>query len=227
MKVDAYSSNLAVFAYYGGLQSQQSSSCSSCTEQEDDSAAKLDRDSESSSLKAVEASGAAREDHAIRHQAEFSEEEKQVIDQLKARDREVRAHEAAHKGAAGSLAHGAATFSYEAGPDGKRYAVGGEVSIDTSAVPGNPQATIVKAQIIYRAATAPAQPSSQDRSVAAMASQMEAQARQELSQEKLDEQKPVNGEPNVSSAEQREAQSQAIDTAITPTTVGELIDASV
>ena len=94
-------------------------------------------------------------------------------------------------------------------------------------MPGNPQATIVKAQIIYRAATAPAQPSSQDRSVAAMASQMEAQARQELSQEKLDEQKPANSEPKVSSAEQREAQSQAIDTAITPTTVGELIDATV
>ena len=111
-------------------------------------------------------------------------EEKQTIERLRARDREVRAHEAAHKAAAGSFAKGNATFEYQTGPDGKRYAVGGEVSIDTSKIANNPEATIRKAQTIRRAATAPAQPSAQDRSVAVQASKMEAEARQEINQQK-------------------------------------------
>ena len=37
---------------------------------------------------------------------------------------------------------GGASYEYDNGPDGKRYAVGGEVSIDTSTVSGDPQATI-------------------------------------------------------------------------------------
>ena len=123
---------------------------------------------------------AARE--GSRQETELSSEEKQQLEQLQARDREVRAHEAAHKAAAGSLARGGASFEYESGPDGRRYAVGGEVSIDTSKVSGDPQATINKAQTIRAAANAPAQPSGQDRSVAAQATQMEAEARQELAE---------------------------------------------
>ena len=117
-------------------------------------------------------------------------EEKQTIERLRARDREVRAHEAAHKASAGSFAKGGATFEYQTGPDGKRYAVGGEVSIDTSKIANNPEATIRKAQTIRRAATAPAQPSAQDRSVAVQASKMEAEARQELS--KQNSNSPIN-----------------------------------
>ena len=45
------------------------------------------------------------------------------------------------------------------GPDGQRYAIGGEVPIDLSAVPGNPQATLQKALTIRRAALAPTDPS--------------------------------------------------------------------
>ena len=112
----------------------------------------------------------------------LDESERRQLEQLKARDREVRAHEAAHKAAAGSLARGGASFDYQTGPDGRRYAVGGEVSIDTAPVPGDPRATIERAQIIRRAANAPAQPSSQDRQVAAAATRMEAEARQELLQ---------------------------------------------
>jgi len=117
-----------------------------------------------------------------RPDTQISQEQQAVVEKLRSRDREVRAHEAAHKAVAGQFVRGSAQFSYEKGPDGKRYAVGGEVSIDASKVSGNPQATIAKAQAIRSAANAPAQPSGQDRSVAIQATQMEAEARRELAE---------------------------------------------
>jgi len=107
--------------------------------------------------------------------------------ELKARDREVRAHEAAHSAAAGSLTTGGPQFTFQRGSDGRLYAVGGEVNIDTSAVAGDPQATIQKAQRIRSAALAPANPSAQDRSVAAQATRLEAQARRDLQQERTEQ----------------------------------------
>jgi hypothetical protein len=101
------------------------------------------------------------------------------IQELAARDREVRAHEQAHAAIAGQYA-GSPTYSFVRGPDGVSYAVGGEVSIDTSPIPGDPEATLRKAQQLSRAANAPADPSSQDGSVAALVAQMEQQARIEL-----------------------------------------------
>ncbi|EXI72179.1 MAG: SprA-related family protein [Candidatus Accumulibacter sp. SK-11] len=72
-----------------------------------------------------------------------------------------------------------ASFSYAIGPDGQRYAVGGEVGIDTS--PGrSPEETLDKAARIRAAALAPADPSPQDRQVAAMATRMAMQASMEL-----------------------------------------------
>ena len=67
----------------------------------------------------------------------------------------MRAHEQAHLAAAGPYANGAPTFEFQTGPDGRQYAVGGEVSIDTSPVPGDPEATVRKAQTVKRAALAP------------------------------------------------------------------------
>ena len=69
------------------------------------------------------------------------------IEQLKARDREVRAHEMAHLAAAGGLAMSGATFTYQRGADGASYAIGGEVKIDTSSG-STPEETIRKAQTI-------------------------------------------------------------------------------
>ncbi len=106
-----------------------------------------------------------------------SPEERQVLQQLQARDREVRAHELAHVAAGAGLVRSGAAFSYQRGPDGRFYAVGGEVGIDTSAVPGDPVATQRKAEQIQRAALAPAQPSGQDRAVAAQAARMAMEAR--------------------------------------------------
>jgi hypothetical protein len=113
---------------------------------------------------------------------ELPKEQQQQVKELAARDREVKAHEAAHKAAGGGLT-GPASFSYTTGPDGKRYATGGEVSVDTSKVPGDPQATLIKANQIRAAALAPAEPSGQDRKVAAQASQMAADARAEMTQQ--------------------------------------------
>lgn len=114
-------------------------------------------------------------------------EELRLIQQLKARDREVRAHEAAHVAAGAELIRGGASFTYQRGPDGLQYAIGGEVSIDTSKVANNPEATIQKASKIRAAALAPAQPSAQDRNVAAKAAQLAIEARAELNLEQRNE----------------------------------------
>lgn len=102
------------------------------------------------------------------------------LEEMQARDREVRQHEAAHVAAGGAHVRGGASFSYRRGPDGRSYAVGGEVQIDSSAVPNDPEATIRKMRAVQAAAMAPAEPSGQDRSVAAQAAQAATQARAEL-----------------------------------------------
>ena len=109
-----------------------------------------------------------------------------VAPELQARDREVRAHEAAHQSAGGSVT-GGAKFTFVVGPDGRRYAVGGEVSIDVSAIPGEAEATIQKMQTVIRAALAPANPSSQDQAVAAAARATAAAAQLQLSEERAEE----------------------------------------
>jgi hypothetical protein len=139
------------------------------------------------------ASRSASSEKVATSATELSSEEKRKVQALEARDREVRAHEAAHKASAGTLAKGGASFTYETGPDGKRYAVGGEVSIDTSPVANDPEATLRKAQTIQAAALAPAQPSAQDRAVAAEATQMAMEARNDISQQR-DEGSETNGE---------------------------------
>jgi hypothetical protein len=124
-----------------------------------------------------DAKGAKRNDEQVKEQKARDEE----IARLKKRDQEVRAHEQAHVAAGGRYVKGGASYSYSTGPDGRRYATGGEVSIDTS--PGRtPEETIQKAQAIRAAALAPAQPSGQDLSVASAASSMEAAARAQLAQ---------------------------------------------
>jgi hypothetical protein len=111
------------------------------------------------------------------------EEQKQVAE-LEKRDQEVRRHEQAHQAAAGSYALGGPSFRYQTGPNGKRYAVGGEVQIDTSKISGDSAATVRKMRTVQRAALAPADPSPQDRRMAAEASRRAAEAEGELRQEK-------------------------------------------
>lgn len=99
---------------------------------------------------------------------ELTEEEQKQVQEMKQRDREVRTHEQAHMSAGGGLA-GAASYEYQSGPDGQKYAVGGEVPISTRGG-GTPEQQLRDAETVKRAAMAPAEPSSQDRAVAAQAS---------------------------------------------------------
>ena len=116
---------------------------------------------------------------------QLAPEQQRQVAELREIDRHVRAHEQAHLAAAGGYARGAPSFTYVTGPDGLLYAVGGEVSIDTSPVPGDPEATIRKAQAVQAAANAPVDPSPQDRQVAAAAAQMEMEAEREVAAKRL------------------------------------------
>ena len=112
-------------------------------------------------------------------QQEQQQRQEQQVQDLAERDKEVRTHEQAHQSAGGEYAN-SPTYQFTQGPDGKRYATGGEVQIDTSAVPGDPAATIAKMQQIRSAALAPAEPSSQDLAVARSAAASESRARKAL-----------------------------------------------
>ncbi len=111
----------------------------------------------------------------------LSSSEKLLIDKLQKVDQEVHNHELAHLAAAGGYATSGASYQYQTGPDGRKYAVGGEVQIDTS--PGRtPEETISKMETVRRAALAPASPSGQDQMVAAQATVRIASAAQEIVQ---------------------------------------------
>lgn len=133
---------------------------------------------------------AKTEDPSSKTDAEsnLSQDEKRLLEKLKKADAEVRAHEMAHIAAGGEFITSGATFSYQKGPDGQNYAVGGEVSIDTSAEPGDPGATLQKMRRVRAAALAPAQPSSQDLKVASNAASQAAKAMAEIAQLVADEQ---------------------------------------
>ncbi len=116
-----------------------------------------------------------------KQQQQQQAEQKQLA-QLKARDAEVRAHEAAHAAVGGQLA-GSPSYTFQRGPDGQQYAIGGEVQISLSEVPGDPQATIARMQQVKAAALAPAEPSGADRSIAAEATRRISAAQAELLKE--------------------------------------------
>jgi hypothetical protein len=141
----------------------------------------------------------------------LTSEEREIINKMAARDAEVRAHEMAHMAAGGGLTSGM-SFSYETGPDGQRYAVGGEVGIDTS--PGaTPEETVTKAQRIRAAAMAPADPSPQDRSVASRATQMEQGARAELAADRQEETAKATAESGGSTVRGSEEPSEVSEVA--------------
>ncbi|OCA59646.1 hypothetical protein A9R10_19420 [Aeromonas piscicola] len=112
-------------------------------------------------------------------QQEQQQKQELQVKELADRDQEVRTHEQAHQSTGGQYA-GSPTYEFAMGPDGKRYATGGGVSIDIGTIPGDPRATIAKMQQVRAAALAPADPSAQDLSVARSAAAKEAHARKAL-----------------------------------------------
>lgn len=133
---------------------------------------------------------------------EVQRQEQREVQQLKSRDTEVRTHEQAHAAVGGRYA-GSPTYEFKRGPDGRNYAVGGEVQIDASAVPGDPKATIEKMQTVRAAALAPAEPSGQDRRVASEANQIMSEARAEQIKLQAEQAKAEN---ETTKAEQQAAQ---------------------
>ncbi len=129
---------------------------------------------------------------------ELSDAEQRDVARLRQRDAEVRRHEQAHVSAGGPYVQGRANYEYTQGPDGRRYATGGEVGIDVSPE-RTPEATIRKMQVVRRAAMAPADPSPQDRMVAAQASQTEQEARAEKVKNDREEiaDEPIQPSPNT------------------------------
>lgn len=139
--------------------------------------------------------------------SQLTPEEQAQVRELQQRDREVRAHEAAHRAAAGGMVSGG-SYTYQTGPDGKNYAVGGEVSISGTHA-SSPQEQLRQAETIRRAALAPADPSPQDRMVAAQASATAFQARAEIRAEQRqdiaernEEAKPVGEESEESTLQE-------------------------
>ncbi|WP_338364012.1 putative metalloprotease CJM1_0395 family protein [uncultured Pseudoalteromonas sp.] len=135
--------------------------------------------SEESNSEQQQSQQASEESSEEEQEQQQLELEQQQIKELKARDTEVRVHEQAHASVGGQYA-GSPSYEYQRGPDGNNYAVGGEVQIDVSEIPGDPQATIDKMQTVRAAALAPAEPSSADRAIAADATQKMAAAQAEL-----------------------------------------------
>ncbi|HEB59044.1 MAG TPA: hypothetical protein ENJ01_07475 [Gammaproteobacteria bacterium] len=114
---------------------------------------------------------------------ETGREDETSLRRLRARDREVRAHENAHRAVGGRFVRGG-HLDTQRGPDGRLYAIGGDVRIDVAPIPGDAAATLEKAVIVQRAALAPVDPSPQDRNVASRAARMAASARAELARQR-------------------------------------------
>lgn len=118
----------------------------------------------------------------LKTSGELTPEQQQEVEKLKQRDAEVRAHEQAHIAAAAGLSTSAPTYTYQTGPDGKKYAVGGEVNVSFTES-GNPETDLRNAEAMKNSALAPSDPSSQDQSVAGEAEKLIQKAQQEISQQ--------------------------------------------
>ncbi|UAA38889.1 hypothetical protein KIH87_00480 [Paraneptunicella aestuarii] len=128
---------------------------------------------------------AGKESAQDKQQQQQAAADKKEIEDLKDRDREVRAHEQAHAAVGGQYA-GAPSYEFKNGPDGRQYAVGGEVSIDISKE-SSPEKTLQKMQRVRAAALAPNEPSPQDFRVASEATQRAAEAQAEIARSNAEE----------------------------------------
>jgi hypothetical protein len=117
------------------------------------------------------------------------------ISRLLQTEREVIAHENAHKAAAGRFG-GPVRYTYTTGPDGRRYIVGGEVPIHTPAT-DDPEEALRNARQVMRAALAPGDPSGQDIAAAANAASTAMSARARIASGKnKDKDSPASARRN-------------------------------
>lgn len=170
-----------------GSSSSRSSSQAGSEVKEGDEGAARQSTGESNTTSAAEPKPKPDEAQQKQQQNRESREQQALereIDSLMKRDTQVRSHEQAHA-AVGGIHAGQPAFEFEKGPDGKRYAVEGEVQIDVSVVNGDPLATMAKMKQVYAAAMAPVDPSMADIRVAAEAMRKYNQAREEAGTQRL------------------------------------------
>ena len=136
-------------------------------------------------------------------------EQKAQIETLAIRDREVRSHERTIRSAGGDLT-GGASVSFKEGPDGVKYAASVDVPIDTSTVPGNPEATIKKMRVVQQTALAPAESTSSDRATVTAATRLLLQAQIDLVAEKTETMLNEEDRASEKRTELRSKQSVAI-----------------
>ncbi len=96
------------------------------------------------------------------NQNDLDPAQREHLRRLQARDRRVRAHEQAHNLAGGGQVAPAVRYRYQTGPDGRRYAVGGQVHAPAGGG-GSPEKALEHSADLRRAAVAPTRPSYQDR----------------------------------------------------------------
>ena len=143
----------------------------------------------------IKAEAEKREARRKKDKADNQKDEQ--VDALKKIEREVIAHEAAHQAAAGEFG-GGVSYSYTQGPDGKSYITGGEVPIRLKQG-SSPEETLRNMQQVQQAANAPADPSGQDRQVAAKAAAIAAKAKAQIARN--DEPETEDGEHPAKVAE--------------------------
>jgi hypothetical protein len=223
MDVSAYSSQNLISQYQTGIQSQKNDDQGLRLQQKSKTAATppVTNDDDQSTIAAArgletntdmllrpsdltKVHSASQADRTAETKAKAAEDAE--VRELEVRDQEVRTHEAAHKATGGQYA-GAVSLEYESGPDGNRYAVGGEVSIDISSE-STPEKTISKMAQVRAAAMAPANPSAQDRSVAAAASAKSVAAMREMQTNKAEESEADNETIGLQDAEKNHQTAQ-------------------
>lgn len=133
---------------------------------------------------------------AIYQGSALTPDQQKQLDELRARDSDVRQHEQAHMAAGGALVSGGANYSYQEGPDGKQYAIGGEVSIRLASGQ-SPQETLANARQVAAAALAPVDPSGQDRAVAAEAEQMAREAQSQIDKQQQQQLQAAQNNPAI------------------------------
>lgn len=185
------------------IQEETAAQISSETQPTDDNAAFASISPEAIALYEAEQTGTnttqtndeqtGREQTGAGTNQELTPQEQQQLAELKQTDAQVKAHEHAHKSTAAGLTTSGPNYEYETGPDGKKYAVAGDVNVSYQKS-SDPEVNLKNAQQLKAAALAPADPSSQDRKVAMQADREIAQARQEI----MEEQKQTEEEEETS-----------------------------
>lgn len=89
-----------------------------------------------------------------------------VLNKFKQTDAQIRSHEQIHASIGPTTSP--ISYNYQQGPDGKMYAVGGHVRLDTS-IPDDPKAAEHKLDQIKKAASGPSDPSGADLNIATQA----------------------------------------------------------